>query len=246
LKERLRANLDRARVLPAEGRYVLVDLASQQLWMMEGGRAAQTMRVVVGKAEMPTPLLAGTIRHATLNPYWNVPADLARSSIAANVLEIGPSFLRTKGYEVLSGWAAGARIVAPDTIDWRAVAEGQADLRVRQRPGPGNMMGAVKFEFAERQGIYLHDTPDKALFAKARRTASSGCVRLEDAARLTSWLLGREPVAAGEGADQKIALPVPVPVYVTYLTVRPEGGELKLAEDIYGLDRTAPARMAAR
>jgi murein L,D-transpeptidase YcbB/YkuD len=246
LRAKLMANLDRARALPAGGRYVLVDLAAQKLWMMEGGRPAGSMRVVVGKAEMPTPLLAGTIRRATLNPYWNVPADLARKIVAANVKKFGPGYLGERGYEALSGWGADARPVSPSSVDWNAVAAGRTEVRVRQRPGPGNMMGSIKFEFAEREGIYLHDTPDQSLFANAARTASSGCVRLEDAARLGRWLLGREPVATGTAPEQHVALPQPVPVYVTYLTVRPEGGELRFAADIYGLDARAAARLAAR
>jgi murein L,D-transpeptidase YcbB/YkuD len=245
LRAKLQVNLDRARALPAGGRHVLVDLASQRLWMMDGGRAVDSMRVVVGKPVMPTPLLAGTIRRATLNPYWNVPADLVRKSVAASALKSGPGTLAERGYEVLSGWDADARIISAEVIDWKAVAAGEAEARVRQRPGAGNMMGAIKFEFAEREGIYLHDTPDKSLFSQVARTASSGCVRLEDAARLGRWLLGREPVPVGRAPEQEVALPRPVPVYVTYLTVRPEGGELRVAEDIYGLDARA-ARLAAR
>lgn len=246
LKQRLLANLDRARALPAGGRYVLVDLASQRLWMIDGGEPVDSMRVVVGKAEMPTPLLAGTIKQVTLNPYWNVPTDLARHNIAANVLRSGPSYLAAKGYEVLSSWHAAAKLIAPRDVDWKAAASGAAELRIRQLPGPGNMMGAMKFEFAKQQGIYLHDTPDKGLFANGARMASSGCVRLEDAAKLGRWLLGREPVAQGDAPEQQVALPTPVPVYVTYLTARPEGGELKLVEDVYGLDRAAEVRLAGR
>jgi murein L,D-transpeptidase YcbB/YkuD len=246
LKGRILANMDRARALPSGGRYVLVDLASQRLWMMDGGQPVDSMRVVVGKAEMPTPLLAGTIRQATFNPYWNVPIDLARHNIAPAVMKGGAAYLAAKGYEVLSGWDAEARPLAPGSVDWEAVAQGKTEVRVRQRPGQGNMMGAMKFEFPNRNGIYLHDTPDKSLFRLGSRTASSGCVRLEDAARLGRWLLGREPVASGDAPEQQVALPAPVPVYITYLTVRPEGGELKMAEDIYGLDRVAAVKMAAR
>ena len=246
LRGRILANMDRARALPSGGRYVLIDLASQRLWMIDGGQPVDSMRVVVGKAGMPTPLLAGTIRQATLNPYWNVPVDLARHNIAPAVLKGGAAYLAAKGYEVLSGWSADAQPLAPGSVDWSAVAEGETEIRVRQRPGQGNMMGAMKFEFPNRHGIYLHDTPDKGLFRLGSRTASSGCVRLEDAARLGRWLLGREPVATGDAPEQQVALPVPVPVYITYLTVRPEGGELKMAEDIYGLDRAAAVKMAAR
>ena len=246
LRRTLQANLERARGLPAGGRYILVDLAAQRLWMMEDGRPAGSMKVVVGKAEMKTPLIAGTVRTATLNPYWNVPADLVRRSIAPAAAAGGAAFLRAKGYELLSGWGADARPLAPDEVDWQAVADGRTEVRVRQKPGPGNMMGAVKFEFAPAHGIYLHDTPDKSLFAREVRTFSSGCIRLEDAARLGRWLMGREPVAQGSAPEQVMDLPRAVPVYVTYLTARVEGGQVALAADVYGLDRTAAPRLASR
>jgi murein L,D-transpeptidase YcbB/YkuD len=204
------------------------------------------MKVVVGKAEMKTPLIAGTVRTATLNPYWNVPADLVRRSIAPAAAAGGAAFLRAKGYELWSGWGADARPLSSDEVDWRAVADGRADVRVRQKPGPGNMMGAVKFEFAPAQGIYLHDTPDRSLFAREVRTFSSGCIRLEHAARVGRWLMGHELVAKGEAAEQVVALPRPVPVYVTYLTARVEDGRLALAPDVYGLDGSGEARLASR
>ncbi len=233
----LRASLDRLRILPASGRYVLVDLASQQLMMMEDGREAGRMKVVVGKPGMATPLMAGTLRQVTLNPYWNVPVDLAKTNIAPNVVKHGVSWFAGRGYEVLSGWDEGASVIDPATIDWQAVADGRIEARVRQQPSAGNMMGAMKFEFPNTSGIYLHDTPDRALFAKSERTFSSGCVRLEDAARLGQWLLGRAPVAASDQPELQVALGQGVPVYLTYLTVRAEpGGELASAPDVYGLD----------
>lgn len=213
--------------------------------MMDDGRPVGSMKVVVGKTEMPTPLLAGTISAATLNPYWNVPADLAQRNIAPNVLRGGVAYLNAKGYQILSDWSAAATAVPASSVDWRAVAEGRAHVRVRQKPGAGNMMGAMKFEFPNRQGIYLHDTPDKALFASAQRTFSSGCVRLEDAARLGRWLLGQEPVGSGE-AEQKVALPSPVPVFITSMPALVENGRLTMAPDVYGLDRVAAERLAAR
>lgn len=246
LAAKLRANLNRARILPADGRFIMVDLATQKLTMFEDGRPVDSMRVVVGKSEMPTPLLAGVIRNATLNPYWNVPADLVARNLAPNVLREGPGWLAARRYEVLSGWEEDAVPIDPKTVDWNAVANGSLKLRVRQKPGRGNMMGEMKFQFPNQHGIYLHDTPDRNLFAKPVRTFSSGCVRLEDAARLGRWLLGREPVADSDQPELQVALPRPVPVYLTYLTARVENGQLALAEDIYGLDARAEQRLASR
>jgi murein L,D-transpeptidase YcbB/YkuD len=242
----LKASLERSRLLPSGGRFVLVDVASQELMMVEDGRVIDRMKVVVGKPAMQTPLLAGTLRQVTFNPYWNVPVDLAASNIAQNVLKHGLGWFRSRGYEVLSGWDADASVVDPATLDWQAVADGTVEARVRQRPGPDNSMGDMKFEFPNDKGIYLHDTPDRQLFVEAERTFSSGCVRLEDAARLGRWLLGREPVADGSRPELHVALPTPVPIFLTYLTVRPEAdGTLAYAPDVYGLDSLTEPQLAA-
>ncbi|HEY0626913.1 MAG TPA: L,D-transpeptidase family protein [Allosphingosinicella sp.] len=250
LEQRLRLNMDRARVLPAadyQGKYVLVDAATQTLWMYENGEARDSMRVVVGKPERQTqtPMLAGLIRFSVLNPYWNVPPDLVRKNIAPNVLDQGASYLRSKGYEVLSGWTDDARTLDPESVDWQAVASGSKELRVRQLPGGDNFMGDVKFMFPNEFGVYLHDTPDKSLFSEAQRTLSSGCVRLEDAPRLARWLYGQTPRAASDAPEQAVALKDPVPVYITYLTAEWDGGRLALRDDFYGRDSLASYRMAS-
>ncbi|GAA4001324.1 L,D-transpeptidase family protein [Sphingomonas humi] len=242
----LRASLERSRLLPSSGRFVLVDVASQQLMMIDNGAVVDSMKVVVGKPQMKTPLLAGTLRQVTFNPYWNVPVDLAASNIAQNVLKNGLSWFKSRNYEVLSGWDNDSTVVDPATIDWQAVADGRIEARVRQRPGRGNSMGEMKFEFPNDRGIYLHDTPDRQLFSEAERTFSSGCVRLEDAARLGRWLLGREPRASSAQPEYQVALPTPVPVFLTYLTVRPTAdGGLAYAPDVYGLDTPGPEQLAA-
>ena len=107
---------------------------------------------------------------------------------------------------------------------------------MRQLPGPSNAMGKIKFYFANGEGIYLHDTPNKDLFAKADRTLSNGCVRLEDAPRLARFLMGGMP-KGGEGSPEQIVkLDKGVPVFVTYLTVAETGGQLNYTADVYGRD----------
>jgi murein L,D-transpeptidase YcbB/YkuD len=237
-EQRLRINLDRARVLPSslKGKYILVDAASQRLWMYEDGQERGTMRVVVGKTDEQTPMLAGLVQTAVLNPYWNVPPDLVQKKIAPSVLQEGVGYLKAKGYEVLSDWFADATQLDPEEVDWAAVAAGREEVRVRQLPGGENAMGDVKFMFPNRHGIYLHDTPEKALFSKKQRTFSSGCVRLEDANRLAAWLFGNAPRAESSAPEQTVELPTPVPVFITYLTASSEGGKLALRRDLYGRD----------
>lgn len=239
LDPRVTANLDRVRAMPFQDRYIVVDAASARLWMVENGRIADSMKVMVGKPTSQTPMVASTIYYATLNPYWNVPQDLVQKLIAPRVLEQGTAYLKSHGYEVLSDYSSNAEVLPPDSIDWKSVATGQKVVKVRQLPGPANSMGQVKFGFPNSNDIFLHDTPRKELFAEASRDVSNGCIRLEDAQRLERWLVGRDIEASSAQAEQHVLLPKPVPIYVTYLTAQADNGQLTYLEDAYALDRRA-------
>jgi murein L,D-transpeptidase YcbB/YkuD len=205
--------------IPAQGRYLLVDAASARLYMIEDGRVQDSMRVIVGKPETPTPELKDVINYETLNPYWHVTPDLTRTLIAANVLKEGPSYLTGRGYQVVTAFANDARLIPPESVDWKAVAAGTAQIHVRQLPGPANSLGRFKFELPDGDGIYLHDTPKKELFAQDDRSLSHGCVRLEDAQRLARWLLGKDPPATSV-PEEHVLLPKPVPIMISYLDAR--------------------------
>ena len=227
------ANIERARAIPArpDGRYILVDTASARLWMIEDGRIADSMRVVVGKRAMPTPLMAGMIRYAVLNPYWNLPPDLIRERARK-----GPRAIAAERLQVLSDWSPRARLLDPRRIDWRAVAAGRRFVNLRQTPGPHNMMGRIKFMMPNDLGVYLHDTPHRDLLRRDDRHLSSGCVRLEDAQRLARWLFdGRVPAASGT-PEQRVDLPEPVPVYLAYFTALPARGGIVFQNDAYRRD----------
>ena len=198
------------------GRSVMVDAASARLFMIEDGRVVDSMRVIVGKPGSQTPTLKSDLHYATLNPYWNVPTDLAQSLIAPRVLDQGLSYLEERGYQVVSGFTADAAVVPAESIDWQAVADGVAQVHLRQLPGPGNSMGQVKFALASGGGIYLHDTPNKELFDQDRRNLSNGCVRLEDAPRFARWLLGRD-LESSVAPEQHVRLPRSVPITITHL-----------------------------
>lgn len=203
--------------LPMRGRSVLVDAASARLFMIEDGQVRDSMRVIVGKPSAATPELRTSLTYATLNPYWHVPTDLARTLTAPNVLKHGVSYLRERGYEVVSKFGRGARVLDPESVDWQAVADGREVAYVRQRPGPANSMGEMKFSLAAGGQIYLHDTPRKELFESEDRNLSAGCVRLEDAERFAAWLLGDEPDVSSAAPEQHVPLPGAVPITITYL-----------------------------
>lgn len=241
----VQATLERLRLIPAKGRAIVVDAASAQLWMLEDGRAVDSMKVVVGKASSPTPLLAGTIHFVTFNPYWHILDEVVRRKVAPVVLKRGVSYLKAARYELMSDWTETAQRVDPKTVDWKAVAAGNSPLYIRQLPGPNNMMGAMKFSFDNPYAIFLHDTPHKELFGKPKRTFSLGCVRLEHADQLAGWLLGRDVAAPpADEPEGHVQLDNGVPIYITYLTANAAGGELAFAEDIYGLDTPASASPA--
>ena len=216
---RVRASLDRVRATPFQDKYVIVDAASARLWMIEDGRIVDSMKVIVGKPSAQTPTLASTIYYATLNPYWHVTPDLVRTIMAPRVLKDGMPYLTERGYQVVSKFGADAQILPPDSIDWKAVAAGEVEVYVRQLPGPANSLGNFKFNLPDGDGIYLHDTPKKELFAQDARNLSHGCVRLEDAQRLARWLLGKDPPAASV-PEEHILLPRPVPITISYLDPR--------------------------
>lgn len=232
--------LERLRAIPAPqwSRHIVIDAASARLWMYEDDRPVDSMRVVVGKPDSQTPVMAGYVRYAILNPYWNIPDDIVRSRIASGVLNGGVRYLSARGYEVLSGWREDAELLDPGKVDWRKVRDGTLEVRVRQRPSATNAMGKVKYEFPNPLGIYLHDTPEKNLLHEDARQFSSGCIRLEDAERLGRWLLGRELPAEGTEPERKLDLPQPVPIYITYLTAHADGESIAVGPDPYGRDRS--------
>ena len=236
-REVLELNLKRARVLPAgRQRYVIVNAAQQRLYMYENGKPVDSMVVVVGKPKWPTPMLTAYIRYAALNPYWYVPSDLAGEDVGQYVVKYGLKYLDNYGYEIVSDWTRNPTIIDPKSIDWQGVVDGKVDIMIRQKPGPKNFMGRMKFMFPNDFGVYLHDNPRRELFKESSRYFSGGCVRLEDAARLGRWLFGRELDWQSAGTEEPVMLAQPVPVYITYLTAMPDGGSIAYFDDVYGRD----------
>ncbi|MFC7535952.1 L,D-transpeptidase family protein [Sphingomonas sp. GCM10030256] len=244
---RIAINMERAWRLPTTGtfdRYVVVDSGSAQTYLFNRDRVADGMRVIVGAPETKTPMMAVLMRDALANPYWNVPPELVRSLTAKKVKEQGLSYFNNFHYEVLRDWGPNAPVVDPKTINWKAVASSKKvpTMRVRQKPGPWNSMGEMKFEMPNDFGIYLHDTPLKEKFALSDRWISNGCVRLEDYRRFASWVFPRG-LPASSAAEQRIELPRPVPIYMTYLTVAPSNNGVVFRGDPYGFDALAMPQM---
>jgi len=240
-------NMERARRLPAasdRGRYILVDAGAARLYAYEDGKLVDSMNVIVGSAETQTPLMAAELSFVQLNPYWNVPPDLAASIVAKRVLEQGLIYLTERDYQVLSDWTEDATLLDPATVDWQAVADGRVTIRLRRGPGPWNSMGDMKFMIPNAFGIYLHDVPEpeKPMFASDKRWISNGCIRLEDAERLQKWVFGRRQEPSGQ-PEERVDVPDPVPVYITYFTAAPTRDGVVFRPDRYNRDEKLLARV---
>jgi murein L,D-transpeptidase YcbB/YkuD len=189
-------------------------------------------------------MMAAELRYIQLNPYWNVPPDLTRTIVAKRVLAQGLSYLTERDYEVLSDWTDDAKQIDPATVDWQGVYDGRVDVRLRRGPGPWNSMGQMKFMIPNDFGIYLHDVPDaeEPMFKSSERWISNGCIRLQDATRLDKWVFGNPPKPDGT-PDERVDVPDPVPVYITYFTVAPSADGVTFRPDLYNRDENLLARV---
>jgi L,D-transpeptidase YcbB len=243
-------NMERAKRLPApeeQRKYALVDAGNGRLSMWENGRMVDSMKIVVGKAETATPMMAAYIRYASVNPYWNVPPELVKSLIGPRVLAQGVSYLTEREYQVLDSYGENARILDPNGVDWQAVVDGRQEVRLRRLPSPANSMGMMKFMLPNYFGIYLHDSPEKDHFTKDELWISNGCVRVEDYKRFASWLFdGYVPKGKDPKVEEEVNLPQPVPVYMTYLTVQPTTSGVQFLPDPYRRDAHLMERFGSR
>ena len=244
----LSLNLERARALPSgNGRYVIVNPPAARLYMYENGQVVDSMRVVAGRPDpiAQTPMMNAFIRYVALNPYWNSPPDITSRKLAPTILKEGRAYFTKRGYDLVDHFGPDAHVLNPMSVDWHAVAAGRLKVNLRQRPGPANSMGRMKFMFPNTAGIWLHDTPEKEKIEDAARLESNGCVRLEDAPRFERWLFnGRPPNPKGARPEQKVDLPTPVPLYITYLTAVPSGTSIVYFDDFYGKDASEGRRFA--
>jgi murein L,D-transpeptidase YcbB/YkuD len=221
----------------ASPRSVLVNIPAFELHAYDGGREALAMRVITGKPDSPTPVFAQSMTSVVFSPYWNVPVNIALDETMPAVRrDLG--YLRRLNLEVLRG----DRVVDPARVDWRRDVR---NIAFRQRPGAGNSLGLVKFQLPNPFNVYLHDTPDDALFLRPRRTFSHGCVRLEKPEALARWVLGDRPgwpperiaAAMRGGRENMVALPAPIPVSIAYFTVWVDAdGTVRFLPDVYRHD----------
>jgi len=217
-----------------------------------------SMKVIVGKSlKTHTPLFDEPMRFIEFSPYWNVPPSIAREETVPR-LRRDSAYFTQQGFEFVDGSGQAAATLSDEHLN--AVLGGQ--MRLRQRPGPRNALGDIKFVFPNHDNIYLHHTPSPQLFARERRDFSHGCIRVEDPVALARFVLQDDPAwtperireAMGRGQSRTVRLPRPVPVVLAYSTTVVKDGRPYFFADLYGLDlrleqalrRNALARQAPR
>ncbi|GAA4451258.1 L,D-transpeptidase family protein [Nibrella saemangeumensis] len=234
-------NLDRTRWFASSEMpptYVFVNVPEYKLRVMEGGNEVREMKVVVGKDLNATPIFSDMIEYVEFSPYWNVPESIAEEELWPKI-KADPGYLSRQHMEILNGWDKNAKVVNPSQVNWSNLKT----YRIRQKPGPWNALGRVKFMFPNEHAIYLHDTPDKHIFDETQRAFSHGCIRVEDPVWLGDWLLPQlneqQVTQKMNGSrNESVRLAKKVPVFIFYLTAfEDDEGRLNFREDLYELDK---------
>ncbi len=236
-KDDIIANMERWRWEPDDfGAFnVQVNIPEFSLWIKRDGETVHTTRVVVGTPSHQTPVFSDEIQNIVVNPYWNVPPSIAAAEIKPHLLA-NPFYLDSQNMEMLYG----GKVINAAAIDWTTTNINT--FHIRQRPGPGNALGKIKFLFPNEHDVYLHDTPSKSLFSRAFRAYSHGCVRVQNPMDFAAALIETNPdltlakIEALEGPREKwVTLQQHIPVHLMYFTLRvDEDGTIRNYGDVYG------------
>ncbi len=212
-------------------------------------RMRLTMNVIVGKAlDTRTPVFDETIRSIEFSPYWNIPPSIARAETVPR-LRRDPSYFTQQGLEFVD--TSGSVLTTLSAEHLQAVLQGR--MRIRQRPGPLNALGDVKFIFPNNDNIYLHHTPVTQLFRQPRRDFSHGCIRVEDPVALARFVLAPQPewtperieAAMTRRQSSTVRLAAPLPVVIAYSTALVKEGQVHFFADVYGHDQRLLEALAA-
>ncbi len=252
--------LERLRWLPHLGdeRLIALNIPMFRLWAWDqippNGAPLFGMDTIVGRAlSTQTPVFSEEMREVIFRPYWNVPRSILRHEVLPAIAR-DADYLRRENMEIVQG--PGDLAPAVQATRENIAKLGQGAFRVRQRPGPKNALGLIKFVFPNDDDVYMHGTPAQALFARSRRDFSHGCVRVEDPVRLAEWVLKDQPewtidriraaVSGSQTIRVKLVRPLRVVLFYTTAAVMPEDGTISFAEDIYGHDARLDQALTSR
>ena len=236
-------NLERLRWLPDTlgKKYILINIPDFKLKLFNNDEEILEMKIIVGKTSHSTPVFSDKVEYVTFSPYWNVPQSIAQNELLPKIKK-NERFLFRNRFEVIDSWDTNAIFINPRDIDWEVFDKDYFPYKLRQKPGPWNALGKVKFMFPNDYDIYIHDTPEKHLFLKQQRDFSSGCIRVEKPFELAKFLLpelsAEEILTKMDGFEEEnITLKNPVPVHIVYLTVLVDNkGRAIFREDLYGME----------
>lgn len=240
----LAVNMERARWLNRDlgQRHIVVNIADFRVTLFDDGQPIYESAVVVGKAvKHQTPEFSDEMTHVVVNPHWNVPYSIATKELLP-IFQVNPGEIYRRNMEVIF---PGRGQVDPMAVDWRNLTVNDFPFQLRQRPGPSNALGQVKFIFPNHHSVYLHDTPAKSLFSRPVRAFSHGCVRVAKPVELAEILLGRQhsnPLdyyyrLVHQRSESFVELDRPVPVHIIYRTAWKDArGALQFRRDVYGRD----------
>ncbi len=244
--DQLIANLERRRWLPADlgSRYVMVNAGDYSMVFVDSGERVFESLVIVGTAQHPTPEVASTIYGFQTNPYWTVPQSFAGEEYLP-LLRRDPAAFTAAGFKLFSSWSDNDSEVDPTSVDWSRVPAKPFPYRIRQEPGAGNALGYIFFPFANKYGIYMHDTATRWLFSEGSRNFSHGCIRLKNPLDFAEKVFnGRNgfdknkvQAVINGGQQASYAFPDPVKIYVTYRTAKVVDGAVTFRDDVYGRDK---------
>jgi L,D-transpeptidase YcbB len=238
-------NLERWRWMPDDfgARHLIVNIPYFHLIARENGEPVMDIRVVVGKPDHKTPVFSSQMTTVVFSPYWNIPDSIVEGETAPAVAR-DPAYLAKNNIEILDVSKSGATPVDFASVNWDD-SDQLKHLAFRQRPGPGNALGHVKFLFPNPFDVYLHDTPADALFARPGRAFSHGCVRVEEPEALAKYVLRGYPEwddarileAMNAGVEKQFKLKESIPVHIVYFTAWVDkNGGLHFQPDVYGYD----------
>ena len=241
--DQIRVNLERGRwvLKDIQGEFLIVNIAGFKVYLVKDNKLIWTSRVIVGRTYRKTPVFKSAIKYIIFNPTWTVPPGILRNDILPKA-SIDPAYITDQRFEVLDG---EGRQIDPGSLDWSGYTGKNFPYTLRQKSGPDNALGRIKFVFPNSHFVYLHDTPHKELFGNAERTFSSGCIRIENPVQLAELLLNDNEIwsqqkiedAIATNKTQTIYLPKPVTIMLLYWTVVIEpDGIVNFRKDIYDRD----------
>ncbi len=248
--DQLRINLDRARWVhrQLEGDFVLVNIAGFYVAVVRDSEIVWQSPVIVGTDYHKTPTFSAPMTYIELNPTWTPTRNILFNELLPKIRR-DPGFVTRNGYYLVD--SSGRRVSNPASLPWSTYNRGNFPYRFIQGPGDGNALGQVKFMFPNRHAVYLHDTPSRQLFSKARRTFSHGCIRVKDPLTLAEVLLGgqgwsRERIdrVVASGDRTRVNLDRPLQTLLLYWTADPDvNGGVRFYEDIYERDASVLAAL---